>query len=77
VAAATAQAQRRFAAALGAKRTIDRRALLHTVAATDLGINAVSAEEQSENFLNSPHWREQQRLSPQASPWLTVPKGAR
>jgi DNA-binding MarR family transcriptional regulator len=40
-----AQAQRRFAAALGAKRTIDLRALLHTVATTDLGINAVSAEE--------------------------------
>jgi len=40
-----AQAQRLFAAAFGAKRTIDLRALLHTVAATDLGINAVSAEE--------------------------------
>jgi hypothetical protein len=28
-----------------AERTIDLRALLHAVAATDLGINAVSSEE--------------------------------
>ena len=31
------QAQRQFAAAFGAKRTVDLRALLHAVAATDLG----------------------------------------
>jgi hypothetical protein len=29
----------------GTERTIDLRALLHAVAATDLGINAVSSEE--------------------------------
>jgi hypothetical protein len=32
----------------GAERTIDLRALLHAVAATDLGINAVSSEKYSE-----------------------------
>jgi DNA-binding MarR family transcriptional regulator len=38
-------AQRQFEAVFGAERTIDLRALLHAVAATDLGINAVSSEE--------------------------------
>jgi DNA-binding MarR family transcriptional regulator len=40
-----AQAQKQFEVAFGAKRTVDMRALLHAVAATDLGTNAVSAEE--------------------------------
>jgi len=40
-----AQAQKQFDAVFGAERTIDLRALLHAVAATDLGINAVSSEE--------------------------------
>jgi hypothetical protein len=40
-----AQAQKQFEAVFGAERTIDLRALLHAVAATDLGINAVSLEE--------------------------------
>jgi hypothetical protein len=40
-----AQAQKQFEAVFGAERTIDLRALLHAVAATDLGINAVSSEE--------------------------------
>jgi hypothetical protein len=40
-----AQAQRQFEAVFGAERTIDLRALLHAVAATDLGTNAVSSEE--------------------------------
>jgi DNA-binding MarR family transcriptional regulator len=40
------QAQKQFAAAFGAERTVDLRALLHAVAATDLGSTAeVSAEE--------------------------------
>ena len=39
------QAQGRFAAAFGTKRTVDLRALLHTVAATDLGATAVGAQE--------------------------------
>jgi DNA-binding MarR family transcriptional regulator len=39
------QAQKQFEAVFGAERTIDLRALLHAVAATDLGINAVSSEE--------------------------------
>jgi len=38
------QAQRQFEAAFGAKRTADMRALLHAVAATDLGIITVGAE---------------------------------
>ena len=38
------QAQRRFAAAFGAKRTIDLRALLHDGAATDLGTTGAGAE---------------------------------
>jgi DNA-binding MarR family transcriptional regulator len=37
---AWAQAQRQFAAAFGARRTIDLRALLHAVAATELGTAA-------------------------------------
>jgi len=40
-----AQAQKQFEAVFGAERTVDLRALLHAVAATDLGINAVSSEE--------------------------------
>ena len=40
-----AQAQKQFDAVFGAECTIDLRALLHAVAATDLGINAVSSEE--------------------------------
>ena len=40
-----AQAQKQFDAVFGAERTVDLRALLHAVAATDLGINAVSSEE--------------------------------
>jgi DNA-binding MarR family transcriptional regulator len=40
-----AQAQRQFAAAFGAKRTVDLRALLHAVAATDLGTDGVGGEE--------------------------------
>ena len=40
-----AQAQKQFEAVFGPGRTIDLRALLHAVAATDLGINAVSSEE--------------------------------
>ena len=40
-----AQAQKQFEAAFGAKRTVDLRALLHAVAATDLGATAVGAEE--------------------------------
>jgi len=39
------QAQKQFEAAFGAKRTVDLRALLHAVAATDLGATAVGAEE--------------------------------
>jgi len=39
------QAQRQFEAAFGAKRTVDLRALLHAVAATDLGATAVGTEE--------------------------------
>ena len=35
-----AQAQKQFAAAFGVKRTADMRALLHAVAASDLGSNA-------------------------------------
>ena len=35
------QAQRQFEKAFGAKRTADMRALLHAVAATDLGLTAV------------------------------------
>jgi hypothetical protein len=31
--------------AFGAQRTVDLRTLLHAVAATDLGINAASADE--------------------------------
>ena len=42
---AWAQAQRHFEAAFGAKRTTDMRALLHAVAATDLGSDTVTAEE--------------------------------
>jgi DNA-binding MarR family transcriptional regulator len=42
---AWAQAQRQFEAAFGAKRTTDMRALLHAVAATDLGSNTVTAKE--------------------------------
>ena len=38
------QAQRQFAAAFGARRTIDLRALLHAVAATDLGTTGAGAE---------------------------------
>jgi hypothetical protein len=40
-----AQAQKQFEAVFGAERTIDLRALLHAVVATDLGINAVSSGE--------------------------------
>jgi len=40
-----AEAQKQFEAAFGTERTIDLRALLHTITATDLGMNAVSAEE--------------------------------
>ena len=36
-------AQRQFAAACGVKRTVDMRALLHAVAATDLGTTALGA----------------------------------
>jgi hypothetical protein len=43
--AGAAQAQKQFEAVFGTERTIDLRALLHAVAATDLGINAVSSEE--------------------------------
>src|SRR4029077_813562 len=39
------QAQKQFEVAFGAQRTVDLRILLHAVAATDLGMNAVSAEE--------------------------------
>lgn len=39
------QAQKQFTAAFGAKRTVDLRALLHVVAATDLGTTAVAAAE--------------------------------
>jgi DNA-binding MarR family transcriptional regulator len=39
------QAQKQFEAAFGAKRTLDLRALLHAVAATDLGTTAVHADE--------------------------------
>ena len=35
------QAQRQFEKAFGTKRTADMRALLHAVAATDLGATAV------------------------------------
>jgi DNA-binding MarR family transcriptional regulator len=38
------QAQRQFAAAFRAGRTIDLRALLHAVAATDLGTAGAGAE---------------------------------
>ncbi len=38
-----AQAQRQFEAAFGAKRTLDLRALLHTVAASDLGMGRTDA----------------------------------
>jgi hypothetical protein len=40
-----AQAQRQFEKAFGAKRTADMRALLHAVAATDLGTTPVSVTE--------------------------------
>ena len=36
-------AQRQFAAAFGVKRTVEMRALLHAVAATDLGTTALGA----------------------------------
>ncbi len=39
-----AQAQRQFEAAFGAKRTLDLRALLHTVAASDLGMGRTDAQ---------------------------------
>lgn len=39
------QAQRQFEAAFGAKRTVDLRALLHAVAATDLGTTTTAAGE--------------------------------
>jgi len=39
------EAQRQFEAAFGAKRTTDMRALLHAVAATDLGATVRSVEE--------------------------------
>ena len=39
------QAQKQFEVAFGAQRTVDLRTLLHAVAATDLGINAASADE--------------------------------
>lgn len=39
------QAQRQFETAFGAKRTTDMRALLHAVAATELGTRAASAEK--------------------------------
>ena len=39
------QAQRQFEVAFGAKRTTDMRALLHAVAATDLGTTPFSTEE--------------------------------
>jgi len=38
-------AQRQFEAAFGAKRSADMRALLHAVAATDMGIAATGAED--------------------------------
>jgi DNA-binding MarR family transcriptional regulator len=38
------QAQTRFEAAFGPQRTADMRALLHAVAATDLGVTTVGAE---------------------------------
>src|SRR5271165_4195425 len=40
-----AQAQTQFEAVFGAKRTMDMRALLHAVAATDLGTAGVGAEK--------------------------------
>src|SRR6516165_9535349 len=40
-----AQAQRQFEKAFGAKRTADMRILLHTVAVTELGTHAASAEK--------------------------------
>jgi len=40
-----AEAQKQFEATFGTERTVDLRALLHAVTATDLGMNAVSAEE--------------------------------
>ena len=40
-----AEAQKQFEATFGTERTIKLRALLHAVTATDLGMNAVSAEE--------------------------------
>jgi DNA-binding MarR family transcriptional regulator len=40
------QAQRQFAAAFGAERTVDLRALLHAVAATDLGGTAETGVEE-------------------------------
>jgi DNA-binding MarR family transcriptional regulator len=39
------QAQKQFEVAFGTERTADLRALLQAVAATDLGINAASADE--------------------------------
>lgn len=39
------QAQRQFEKAFGAKRTAEMRALLHAVAATELGTRAASAEK--------------------------------
>ena len=39
------QAQRQFEKAFGAERTADMRALLHAVAATDLGTTPVSVAE--------------------------------
>jgi hypothetical protein len=39
------KAQRQFGAAFGAARTVELRALLHAVAATDLGGTTVGADE--------------------------------
>jgi DNA-binding MarR family transcriptional regulator len=39
-----AEAQRHFEVAFGTKRTADMRALLHAVAATDLGANRIGAD---------------------------------
>jgi DNA-binding MarR family transcriptional regulator len=47
------QAQRQFKAAFGAKRTVDLRALLHAVAATDLGTAGVGGEKPGSTH-NSP-----------------------
>ena len=48
------QAQRQFAAAFGAKRTARLRALLHAVAATDLGTAGVGDEEPGPTNNSSP-----------------------